>query len=75
LLGYIWKRRFTLFLVSVSGLLAFSVTAGKTSAGQSWGLITALIMGTALILLYLNFGPGGPDLPCLAPALGFNAGL
>ncbi|MGI5942300.1 MAG: ECF transporter S component [Pelotomaculaceae bacterium] len=55
MLGYIWKRRFTLFLVSVSGLLAFSVTAGKTSAGQSWGLITALIMGTALILLYLNF--------------------
>lgn len=52
LLDYLWKWRFTLFLLAVTGLLAFSVTAGK---GQNWGLLSAEIVIIAIIFLYLDF--------------------
>lgn len=48
------KWRFPLFLVAIAGLLAFSVTTGNP-VQQNWGLLSAAIIGVAILILYWCF--------------------
>lgn len=52
---YLSKWRFPLFLLALAGLLALSISPGNLLAAQNWGLLSAEIVFTAIVFLYMGF--------------------